>query len=105
MSGHTPGSWGYGDCTDPLSSRPGDNAVYSNGTLVALVSEERGINDEQRANIRMIAAAPDMLAAMKALKEWLVEDRIFSREHDPDQCDCELCWADAAIAKAEGDDT
>jgi hypothetical protein len=47
-----------------------------------------------KANARLIAAAPDMLAALKAITEW------FLIAH-PDHIDCPICQAKTAIAKAE----
>ena len=52
------------------------------------------------ANARLIAAAPDLLAALRALiTEW---DRPREIPADPDWCDAIVGQARAAIAKAEG---
>jgi hypothetical protein len=52
-----------------------------------------GLNSTQEANARLIAAAPDMLGALKAAWAW------FNDEHRDDHA-----WSlvQAAIAKAEG---
>jgi len=50
------------------------------------------------ANARLIAAAPDLLAALKRLLPMMYQAPV---GHQPD-CRCVTCEARAAIAKAEG---
>lgn len=50
--------------------------------------------EEGQANARLIAAAPDLLAACKAVEKQMKNGYI-----NPDQC---LDWLAAAIAKARG---
>lgn len=55
------------------------------------------------ANARLIAAAPELLAALKRLRDDVQTAHVGADE----RCkDCAVCWslelADAAIAKAEG---
>ncbi len=61
MSKHTPGPWEetYG------------KKIYANGRVVAeVMTHEREHEDEDSANARLIAAAPEMLAAIQcALKD------------------------------------
>lgn len=62
MSGHTPGPWRIAPEFSVLS-------VWSGDTEVASAWRESGWIDEatQRANARLIAAAPDLLAACEAM--------------------------------------
>ena len=88
---HTPGPWRVSAHDDN-----GDIVVrdYNMGAIVANCSEEFYGDitpKEQSANARLIAAAPDMLAALEAARLWAVE------YYGP------LPWlesAEAAIAKA-----
>jgi hypothetical protein len=56
-----------------------------------------GIHDHATANARLIAAAPDLLAALKAI--LLMRHAMSQNAHVDDRL-CEI--AEAAIAKAEG---
>ena len=87
---HTPGPW-FASGTDvkPLGDRP---FICWTGT------PERDLSEAQ-ANARLIAAAPDMLAALKALH---AAHRAFSGSEDWGVYDDEArAAAEAAIAKAE----
>ena len=84
MSKHTPGPWQV--------EHGGVNSfdVWLEGWKVPKLTENE-------ANGRLIAAAPDMLAALKGLRCIMSETR----------CECDDCLASkasayAAIAKAEG---
>ena len=65
------------------------------------------MNKNARANARLIAAAPDLLAACKEAREalhnlrhyWLENDCCNGTPHDED-CSCTLHKLRAAIAKA-----
>ena len=66
--------------------------------------KRRGIDPqrdaEQAANARLIAAAPDLLAALKGVIDFADVDEEF--DHDRNGCDgCVLCDARNAIEKAE----
>lgn len=106
MSGHTEGPWRVGD-------RHTENGVYSaDGRLVANThslqsnSGWEAIAAENDANARLIAAAPDMLEALKAVNKLISE----GAEHgmSPFENDfAERLFKSqqktfAAIAKAEG---
>ena len=71
-----------------------------------LCSVGDGCNDAapekiKAANARLIAAAPDLLAALKAMIDVADDDAVF--DHDRNGCDnCILCDARRAAAKAEG---
>jgi hypothetical protein len=94
---HTPGPWGVLTtsigpacetvCIGQLNEEKGLNGV-SDEYAVCVVPL---VHDESRANARLIAAAPDLLAALKFTVA------------DCDNSDCEQCEvARAAIAKATG---
>ena len=105
MSKHTPAPWvleifqveNYGDLT---AAEIGENGRYR-GKIARLQSAEHidGIaKDELIANAHLIAAAPDMLEALKAISE------VGIREIHDWQAIAERMQATAlaAIAKAEG---
>lgn len=103
MSGHTPGPWSLDETDWPLIVN-GPN--YRESNYVALVERCRANReaaypgDMARANARLIAAAPDMLAELREtvaalryhLKHGTLESAVIDR----------LPHLDAAIAKAEG---
>lgn len=102
MSKHTPGPWELRE-----SAAAGRKVVASPrlGLIAILaehdVGEAEWIQDE--ANARLIAAAPDLLAACKALLP-MAEDDLFQYGgglHAGDS-DPTILAARAAIAKAEG---
>lgn len=91
MATHTPGPWsvpkyfGYGTiCAEKEQVIARISAVGVRATA---------------ANARLIAAAPDLLAALKALTEWGREHTSPRDENSPHSL---LIAAVAAIAKAEG---
>lgn len=74
MSGHTPGPWATFEIEDSRTRRPLVGVTVDNGPAdVAHCSgfdSQRGA-DEERANARLIAAAPDLLAACERALSWL----------------------------------
>jgi hypothetical protein len=65
MSGHTPGPWTVGDV---------DNSIYvwqdgGKESFISEVSPEDVNEQEMVANARLIAAAPDLLAALIAYRD------------------------------------
>ena len=75
-----------------LGKRSGNPAIYGkDGTEIVEILQ--GLTPEWRENARLIAAAPEMLAALKGL----LADRYLA---DPIN-DCRMAKARAAIAKAE----
>ncbi len=87
MSAHTPGPWRY---------MSGTHSLYDgDGRAVALVYGPRGIDCSRRdANARIIAAAPELLEALKEmLSAW---------DEDPAYGAASADKARAAIAKATG---
>jgi hypothetical protein len=85
MSNHTPGPWAVGD---RWGEQNGDAVFVSSGGFpVCAITGYHG-RETSEANARLIAAAPDLLVALKAAL-------VFSTDDDG------AVWADSAIAKAE----
>ncbi len=92
MRKHTPGRWvvAHRGCEGKptvVAHRAGRPST------IALI--ESGKREEDVANARLIAAAPDLLIALKRLS-------VAMSEINPNDYTPELQDADAAIAKAEG---
>ena len=93
MSAHTPGPWIWND----------DFLVGGDGSYVcddgSACGEYSRVLDPDSPNARLIAAAPDLLAALKAA--LAIAPVNADDEDDPEQSEA---WAAvrAAIAKAEG---
>jgi hypothetical protein len=83
---HTPGLWA---CDDTGVKDAEGFSICSTGNNRAIVGNERA------ANLRLIAAAPDLLAALQAL-EWAVSGVDYIETEYADQ----VAQARAAIAKA-----
>lgn len=96
MNTHTPGPWSYSKSTDgwsyTINIHQAENAEYtpdwSDVAFCTCKGERQGI---QEANARLIAAAPDLLAALELIME--------SYDLNLD----EINAARAAIAKARGE--
>ena len=93
---HTPGPWQVQRRDMSIrdsKNRPVAGAIAHDGTDVSRQAED---------NANLIAAAPELLEALKVARKWMTEPRerepnyIF-REHDE-----AVEFVDAAIAKAEG---
>lgn len=97
MSGHTPGPWKVFTTTDGRKV-VGVGEMTGDGITDCGFGVWRQGSDECLANARLIAAAPDLLAALLAYHEHFgpLEDNIMLNE------DCRNCaqLARAAIAKA-----
>lgn len=87
--GYTEGPWRAEN--DEILGDDGD-------TFIATVPLHGGMNPtEWQANLRLIAAAPDLLAALKAMRDGAYGNPSMPAENDAiDQ------MAETAIAKAEG---
>jgi len=100
MANPTPGPWR----AEPADMFGDHNIVLAKGdddsrAIAAVVSNMRD-PQEVAANARLIAAAPDMLAALEALVEGV--DRLLGKP-EPYECDDgALAAARAAILKATG---
>lgn len=92
-SKHTPasaGPWGVNEFADLDGYRHFQVCVYANGAPVANLVEN---GTETRANARLIAAAPELLDALRAV--MALPDHAVDRRDEAKQ-------AHAAIAKATG---
>ena len=107
MNGHTPGPWTV------KAHKDGAIAVYATDEKPVFVAPyaayrpnpESG-RDEVMANANLIAAAPELLAALKAMHQGLVDGSIkFTKKRQSDNdpyhpANVLMC---AAIAKAQGE--
>lgn len=93
MSKHTPGPW---DAGLERMGDPDKRKIWATSLQVASAASMWISQEVQEANARLIAAAPEMLEALKEAKEFIenlqLPDSEWSRTLD-------LCVA--AIAKAE----
>ena len=90
-SRHTPGPWRVGDAGHTVFGPPNGNP-----------SPETIANVRGRSNARLIAAAPEMLEALKSIADGIVMDQSKPYDH----IDTVLAYqklARAAIAKATGE--
>jgi len=101
MSGHTPGPWEV----DREQGGGGRFVRDRHRTLIADAFHKTVPIDERAANARLIAAAPELLAALKAYVEWFGGAHVHGCPAD-DTCDCPGAAVNAlvnnALAKAEG---
>ena len=100
MTKHTPGKWAIANYDDEIDGRKCAvvQPIYSqnNGGVVTAICP--GI--DRRANARLIAAAPDLLAALK----WAVDQLAEPLHGDGSSYGRQYLWAKDAIAKARGTD-
>lgn len=95
MKEHTPGPW---------TTAEYDDRLMINGVRGFVCTMDQPTGPEQQANASLIAAAPDLLAALKnVVADILDYERINNLAPSPGK---KYCWqsvaqADAAIAKAE----
>lgn len=94
-SGHTPGPWFLAEDLEPEGSCL-SRAVMATDTFIAHVMFDDEDDEQAEANARLIAAAPNLLAAGTVLLE-AAERHIFG-----DECKAERDALRAAIAKATG---
>ncbi len=96
MAQHTPGPWQQHDDVYPYGPSFAATVWGPKGPGFGLVADCRQSNGRAAdlANARLIAAAPDMLAALKACAERLA---YLGEDHEAWTVD-----AHAAIAKADG---
>jgi hypothetical protein len=99
MSKHTPGPWRYQGETTRRLNQP-DSAVFEVYTATGEYGHPATCGKEEDACL--IAAAPELLAALKETVSHLMEDdKLFPALHPVGKCPV-LINARAAIAKAEG---
>lgn len=107
MSAFTQGGWYYESDGDGTPRNHRDKYVVANGGGRICTLEHQLSAGETIANGRLIAAAPDLLAALKQLEEWATEGLSPDQALDHmtmghDESSCVICEARAAIARAEG---
>lgn len=105
MSKHTPGPWhwrnGRLEAVTPAWEARIATILDDEGCMVFRETYGQGVDakTEQEANLRLIATAPDLLQALKAL----VEEMARRGTSDPGNGYSDLVMqAEAAIAQAEG---
>lgn len=95
LQGHTPGPWHVE--TEPQ----GCEGQYTQYTIQPRIADVFYMNQTGEANARLIAAAPDLLAALERVirSQWASIDH--DRNRTPEACDIrsQIC---AAIDKARG---
>jgi len=109
-AGHTPGPWPFERTGDGKRYVVGEGLVEGpHGYEVAEVYSDDCDPDEALANARLIAAAPDMLAALKSADHALTQFVAFELDAREimgntnfEIVKCERERARAAIAKATG---
>lgn len=82
-----------------------DCAEYPKSVGIACISDARYIN-EKKANARLIAAAPSLLAALERSTQYIMLALMDARDNkggDPKLADADLKMNQAAIAKARGE--
>ena len=94
---HTPGPWG---CHSTSNHAHDYRITHANGTSIPVVSEAND-HSEQRATAHLIAASPDLLAALEALFEHCaMVHKHWGEDSNSKQADAAQKAARAAIAKA-----
>ena len=98
MSGHTPGPWNVVDTHNQTQV----STKRDNGTVkgIADIFDSRDGTPEWQANARLIAAAPDLLEALKVMTD-VAEKAIIASGTDAKFAAIRVAAARAAIAKAE----
>jgi hypothetical protein len=100
---HTPGPWIFDAQNSGINSDPGWGLLNADGESLGITVhwDRRSSTDTAYANARLIAAAPDLLAALQRLRDAVQTAHVGSDE----RCnDCAVCvalkLADAALSKA-----
>ena len=89
---HTPGPWKAEKYCIWANNHNG--SVYIAGTQTGIDT------DQQKANARLIAAAPDLLRALEIIQGW---SACQCREKHGDNPNCCVLVAEKAIARAKGE--
>lgn len=90
QSNHTPGPWTLGDENDPLVFSPVAGAYVAQ----VLAYDGGSLRSNYAADAALIAAAPELLAALQLLVRG---------DGQPDECARAMRAARAAIARATGE--
>ena len=104
---HTPGPWElwFSEDSDNRGAfvvRGGSKEPHGTDMVIAKRDIGTPNGDEGEANARLIAAAPELLDALKALREFALNEDVSVECDDSCELGCIFCAAKAAIAKAEG---
>lgn len=71
MSKHTPGPWTHYDDTGP-EGKTGRHEIVALGKTIARIYATKGHEEVDRGNASLITAAPELLAACKAVDTFYV---------------------------------
>lgn len=93
MNGHTPGPWRISDSSWVTNHRDIDAPTHGALAVVVWRMEEDERSPECEANAALIAAAPDLLAALEVAADALEMAEFFEK----------AAQARAALAKARGE--
>lgn len=101
---HTPGPWTFSEVQtySGRAFRIGAGEMLQSGKGCCIIYDDYPVNppeNERKANARLIAAAPEMLSALKDTKDEL---RDILPNMSDEEFDLRFGRIDAAIAKAEG---
>ena len=100
MSKHTPGPWSvtWGTAQGGEGHHIMDSTGIDNGlSIVAVVGFHDDSEGETKANARLIAAAPDLLAALKMALEAPDDDRSWEDDAIAAIKKADPLWVDPAI--------
>jgi hypothetical protein len=112
MDKHTPGPWGWGSFARLLvvpivDGQPDKHSAIADLGEAIFPYDKTPESEEAYANATLIAAAPELLAALEAslaAMELAVHFRKTGQGRPPEQtCMDEILQAHAAIAKAKGE--
>ncbi len=101
MSGHTPGPWTVDEPDEGQLVITADSGG-DNPEDLAVADAHPRIHPNGRANAKLMAAAPELLAEIKALKEWVSELNVRISQKKQRVGLQVFKRVNAAIAKAEG---
>lgn len=92
---HTPGPWfaEYGAA---------HNVIFSDQGIACIATIHHGVDPSSDANARLIASAPELLAALERLVNVTPIDCDYHGLPIDKQLDAALTLAESAIAKAKG---
>lgn len=107
---HTPGPWWVGYANADVSAKDSRLTVWpasvedgGRGGCICHVSPELTQNEEDKANARLIASAPDLLEALEKARDYILSVAAKSADAEHDYADFELLKrVDLVIDRAIG---
>jgi hypothetical protein len=105
---HTPGPWAIARCGE---NDPKPCGIYSEGIATGMVCSIGTQHESAQANARLIASAPDLLAALRAIAGMKCDGDLWHGNEDGENVTNDethdalvnaLCIAREAIAQMEG---